>query len=163
MTSYKLFSHSQPLGAMVNEIEGLFNRKPPFDIKHVIWRPFCFGNQAKITIRLALLAIYLLCKFDEATNNISRFRASLCVSNNRLWRPYCFHEKWGQNLTQTCFHSHKHSLQIWWRYLCNMNEIFKIYVKKWWTDWRMGRQTHAGMYGRCFIISQPWTSAAGRR
>ena len=32
------------------EIEGLFNRIIPFDIKHVIWRPFCFLNYAKIRL-----------------------------------------------------------------------------------------------------------------
>ena len=42
MTSYKLFSHSEPLGAMVREILGLLNRIIQFDIKHVIWRLFCF-------------------------------------------------------------------------------------------------------------------------
>ena len=42
MTSMKLFSHSEPLGAIFEEIEGLFNRITPFDIKHVIWRPFFF-------------------------------------------------------------------------------------------------------------------------
>ena len=44
MISYKLFTHSKPLGAMVREMEGLFNRITPFDIKHAIWWPFCFGN-----------------------------------------------------------------------------------------------------------------------
>ena len=37
-------------------------------------RPF---QGCLITIRLAALAIYLMCKFDEASCNISRFRASL--------------------------------------------------------------------------------------
>ena len=43
-TSYKLFLHSEPLEAILGEIEGLFNRITPFDIKHVIWQPFCFLN-----------------------------------------------------------------------------------------------------------------------
>ena len=34
MTSYKLFSHSEPLGAILWEIQSLFNRMTPFDIKH---------------------------------------------------------------------------------------------------------------------------------
>ena len=42
MTSYKLFSHSEPLGAILGEIQGLFNRITPFDIKHVTWRPVLF-------------------------------------------------------------------------------------------------------------------------
>ena len=33
MTSYKLFPHSEPLGAILGEIQGLFNRITPFDIK----------------------------------------------------------------------------------------------------------------------------------
>ena len=33
MTSYKLFSHFEPLGAVLGEIQGLFNRITPFDIK----------------------------------------------------------------------------------------------------------------------------------
>ena len=36
MTSYKLFSHLEPKVAMIREIQGLFNRITPFDIKHVI-------------------------------------------------------------------------------------------------------------------------------
>ena len=40
----KLFSHSEPLGAILEEIQGLLNMKTPFDIKHVIWQPFCFLN-----------------------------------------------------------------------------------------------------------------------
>ena len=35
MTSYKLFSHSEPLGAILGEIYGLFNRITPFDIKQL--------------------------------------------------------------------------------------------------------------------------------
>ena len=44
MTSYKVFSHSEPLGAILGEIQGLFNRITLNDIKHVTWRPFCFFN-----------------------------------------------------------------------------------------------------------------------
>ena len=36
MTSYELFSHSEPQGAILGEIQDLFNRMTQFDIKHVI-------------------------------------------------------------------------------------------------------------------------------
>ena len=75
MISYKLFSHSNPLGPMMRQIFGLFDMITPlFDIKDVIWQPFCFQNKAKITLRQAFLAIYILCISDEASWNILRFR-----------------------------------------------------------------------------------------
>ena len=46
----------------------------PFDIKDVIWQPFCFQNKAKITLRQAFLAIYILYKSDPANCNILNFR-----------------------------------------------------------------------------------------
>ena len=41
MISYKLFSHSEPLGPMIIEIAGLFDIMTPilFDINDVIWQP----------------------------------------------------------------------------------------------------------------------------
>ena len=61
MTSHKLFSHFEPLGAILDEIKGLFNRIISFDIKHAIWQPFCFLNYVKITIRLAFEP-YIFCE-----------------------------------------------------------------------------------------------------
>ena len=88
-----------------------------------------------------------LCKFDEASWNISRFRASKWFSHNWLWRPYCF-SKW-------VFLHRLISIAI--NIPCKFGEdIFKnewditVYVKIWWTD----RHTD----GRSFIIFQPWPS-----
>ena len=39
----------------------------------MIWWPFCFGTLAQNTIRLVFLAIYLLCKLDEAISLFSSF------------------------------------------------------------------------------------------
>ena len=64
------FSHSKPLGPMIRKISGLSDIIIPFDIKDMIWQPFCFQNKAKITFRQAFLSIYILCKSDEATCNI---------------------------------------------------------------------------------------------
>ena len=61
MISKQLFSHSKPLAPMICEILRLFVMHPPFNIKHVIWRSFCFQNKAKITLRQSFLAIYILC------------------------------------------------------------------------------------------------------
>ena len=74
MVSNKLFCHSKPLGPMIREILGLSVEAPPFDIKYMIWQPFCFQNTAKITLRQAFLAIYILCKSDTASYNILNFR-----------------------------------------------------------------------------------------
>ena len=41
-------------------------------------------NSIKL-LSLAFLAMYLLCQFDYANCNISRFSASSCFSNNQLW------------------------------------------------------------------------------
>ena len=41
-----------------------------------------------------------------------------------------------------------------------MNEILRFMQKR---DERMDARTDARMYGRRFIISRPWPSAAGRR
>ena len=57
MILYKLFSYFEALEAITREIEGPFS--PPFDIKYVIWWPFCFQNKAKIILRQAFLAIYI--------------------------------------------------------------------------------------------------------
>ena len=85
MTSYKLFSHSEPLRAILWEIEGLFNRITPFDIKHVKYLAeifqdlehlydfqtisygghFVFQNEAKIFQRPVFIAINIPCKFGE--------------------------------------------------------------------------------------------------
>ena len=61
---------------MIREILG-FLISPPFDIKYVIWPPFCFQNRTKITPRQALLAIYILYKSDTASCNILNFRISM--------------------------------------------------------------------------------------
>ena len=108
MISNKLFCHSNPLGPMIREILG-FLLCPP--IKYVIWQPFCFHNKAKITLRQAFLAIYILYKSDRASCNILNFRTYQQFSSNRQWRP-CYFLKWVQNFLQTCFHSHKHSLHM---------------------------------------------------
>ena len=74
MMSYELFSHSKPLMPVIREILDVFNMTPPFEIKDVIWQSLCFQNKAKITLRQAFLAIYILCKSDIASHNILTFR-----------------------------------------------------------------------------------------
>ena len=59
---------------MIRKMLWLFDvPPPPFDIKDVIWQPFCFHNKAKITLRQAFLAIYILYKSDRARCNILNF------------------------------------------------------------------------------------------
>ena len=75
MISCNSFLHLAPLGPMTREILGLFDMMTPlFHIEDVILQPFCFYNKAYITLRQAFLAIYILCKSDEASCNILSFR-----------------------------------------------------------------------------------------
>ena len=79
-----------PLEPMIREILELFDMLPTFDIKDVIWWPFCFHKKGKITLSQAVLAIYFLCKSDTCTCNILNFTTYHCFSNNWLWLPCCF-------------------------------------------------------------------------
>ena len=71
--SKNLFSHSKPLAPMTRKILGLLDMPPPppppppppFDIKDVIWRPFCFQNKAKISLRHTSLAIYIFANLTQ--------------------------------------------------------------------------------------------------
>ena len=82
--SNKLFSHSKLIGPMIREVLGLFDISPKIDIKDMIWRPFRFQNNTKITLRQAFLAIYILWKSDTACCNILNFRTYQWFSNNQL-------------------------------------------------------------------------------
>ena len=48
--------------------------EPLLDIKDARWQPFWFPTKAKITFMQGSLAIYILCKSDEASYNIFSFR-----------------------------------------------------------------------------------------
>ena len=60
MISYKLFSHSKPLGPMIRQILVLY-------IEDMTWWPFCFQHKAKITLSQAFLPIYIMCTSDEVS------------------------------------------------------------------------------------------------
>ena len=100
--SRKLFSHSKPI-------------------------------MTKITLKQAFLAIYILWKSDVASCNILYCRTCQWFSNNQLWRPFFFiMRNFFFFFLQTCFHSHNHSLQIWWRYFhkwMRQNSWFKKVTK----------------------------------
>ena len=57
-----------------------------FGIKDVIWRSFCFQNKDTITLRQALLSIYILCKSEEASCNILDYKKILKILEETL-RP----------------------------------------------------------------------------
>ena len=75
MTSYNSFSHMEPHEAKKREIYSLFNKITPCDLKHDMMA-ILFLKLHRITLMLAFPAMYLLCRFDDAGRNISRFRIS---------------------------------------------------------------------------------------
>ena len=77
----KLFSNSKRLGSMIRELFGFFMCPPPlpFDIKNAIWQPFCFKNMDIITLRPAVLAIYILCKSETASYILEHINDFLAI------------------------------------------------------------------------------------
>ena len=97
MISYKLFSHSKPLGPMIREILALY-------IEDMTSWPFCFQHKAKITLRQAFLPIYIMYKFDEASCNTLSFRTCKWFSNNQfILNGHFGCLKWGQNFYRHVF------------------------------------------------------------
>ena len=72
---------------------------------------FCFQNKAKITLRQAFLAIYILCKSVTATYNILILERINLFEESAMVAMLFFNRS--TKFYADCFHSHKHSLQIW--------------------------------------------------
>ena len=64
---------------------------------------FVFQNEAKIFQRQVFIPINIPCKFDEASWNISRFRAPLQFSNNYYYFFFFFNMFISQEYRDTLF------------------------------------------------------------
>ena len=81
MSSYKLFSHSESLVAMIREMQGLFHGIIPLDIKRDM-AAILFPKLGKIIIRLTFLEPYIFCA--NLINLAAIFQVSEHLNNFKI-------------------------------------------------------------------------------
>ena len=90
-----------------------------FGIKDVIWRSFCFQNKDTITLRQAFISIYIFCKSNEAsfnisiTENIKGFRRKFKTLKFKSVAMATVATGYPQNIVSSRSSWDKHILNIW--------------------------------------------------